>query len=121
LARYVGTMLAAVLVASCAARAEPIFSFAATPGKLPKTVVPINYSIELRPDAESLTLPGVAMIDIEVREPTARLTLNAVDIASDLRRPRGPCAAGDRCVDQGAQMMAARERFGSVALPGHSG
>jgi hypothetical protein len=50
LARYVGTMLAAVLVASCAARAEPIFSFAATPGKLPKTVVPINYSIELRPD-----------------------------------------------------------------------
>ena len=39
-----------------------------------------QYSIELRSDAESLALPGVAAIDIEIREPTARLTLNAVDI-----------------------------------------
>src|SRR5262249_42522319 len=44
-----------------------------------KTVVPINYAIELRPDAESLALPGVVVVDIEVREPTAQLTLNAVD------------------------------------------
>jgi aminopeptidase N len=58
---------------------EPAFSFDATPGKLPKTVVPINYAIELRPDAESLALDGVEVIDIEVRERTARLTLNAVN------------------------------------------
>ena len=77
LARYVGAMLALMLVVSGAVRAEPVFSFDATPGKLPKTVVPINYSIELRPDAESLALPGVEVIDIELREPTARLTLNA--------------------------------------------
>src|SRR4051794_29981420 len=68
-----------VFVVSGAVRAEPVFSFDATPGKLPKTVVPIHYSIELRPDAESLALPGVEVIDIEVREPTARLTLNAVN------------------------------------------
>jgi aminopeptidase N len=74
-------MLAVVLVASGAARAEPIFSFDATPGKLPKVVIPTHYAIELRPDAESLALPGVGVIDIDVREPTARLTLNAVDIA----------------------------------------
>ena len=78
-ARYVGAMLALMFVVSGAVRAEPIFSFDATPGKLPKTVVPINYSIELRPDAGSLALPGVEVIDIEVREPTARLTLNAVN------------------------------------------
>src|SRR3954454_1933255 len=72
-------MLALMIVVSGTARAEPVFSFDATPGKLSKTVVPINYSIELRPDAESLALPGVEVIDIEVREPTARLTLNAVD------------------------------------------
>ena len=121
LARCFAAVLALMLVVSAAVRAEPVFSFDATPGKLSKTVVPINYSIELRPDAENLALPGVEVIDIEVREPTARLTLNAVDIAIDLRRPQGPCAASDRCVDQGAQMMATRERFGSVALPGHSG
>ena len=79
LARYFSAMLAVMLVVSGAARAEPVFSFDATPGKLPKTVVPISYSIELRPDAESLALPGVEVIDIEVREPTARLTLNAVN------------------------------------------
>jgi hypothetical protein len=40
------------------ARREP-----GRPGKLPKTVVPIDYSIELRPDAESLALPGVEVIE----------------------------------------------------------
>ena len=89
LARYVGAMLAVVLVASCAARAEAVFSFDATPGRLPKTVVPINYSIELRPDAESLALPGVAAIDIEIREPTARLTLNAEDVDLSVRADGG--------------------------------
>jgi aminopeptidase N len=39
-------------------QAEPAFSFNATPGEL-KTVVPISYSIELRPDAEGLALFGV--------------------------------------------------------------
>ena len=60
LARYVGAMLAVMFVVSSAVRAEPVFSFDATPGKLPKPVIPINYSIELR-------------------EPTARLTLDAVN------------------------------------------
>ena len=73
LARYVGAMLALMFLISGAACAEPVFSFDTTPGKLPKTVVPISYSIELRPDAESLALPGVEVVDIEVREPTARI------------------------------------------------
>jgi aminopeptidase N len=77
--------LAAVLAATIAlvvpgiVVAEPGFSFDAAPGKLPKTVVPIHYSIELAPDLESLALPGVEVVDIEVREPTARLVLNAIN------------------------------------------
>src|SRR4051812_9256191 len=59
--------------------AEPGFSFDATPGKLPKAVVPIHYAIELVPDLDSLALAGVEVVDIEVREPTARLVLNAVN------------------------------------------
>ena len=78
LARYVGAILALMLVVSGAVRAEPVFSFDAAPGKLPKTVLR-SLSIELRPDAESLALPGVEVIGIEVREPAARLTLNAVN------------------------------------------
>jgi len=61
------------------AAAEPVYSFATTPGKLPKTVVPLNYTIELTPDLDSLALPGLEVVDIEVSEPTARLTLNAVN------------------------------------------
>ena len=55
LARYAGAMLALMFVVT-GVRAEPAFSFEATPGKLPKTVVSIDYSIELRLDAESLAL-----------------------------------------------------------------
>src|SRR5260370_26148146 len=60
--------------------AEPGYSFDTTPGKLPKAVIPLHYAIELTPDLASLQLEGVEAVDIEVREPAARLTLNAVNI-----------------------------------------
>src|SRR5436305_14932954 len=77
--RNLAAVLAAIVAMSGSAAAEPGFSFDATPGKLPKTVVPIHYAIELTPDLESLALPGLEVVDIEVREPTARLVLNAVN------------------------------------------
>ena len=70
-------MLVIALTAVSGAVAEPAFSFDATPGKLPKTVVPIHYAIELKPNLETLALAGSEVVDIEVREPTARLVLNA--------------------------------------------
>ncbi len=66
-----------------AAHAEAAYSFDATPGRLPKTVVPINYAIELAPDLQNLTLAGSEVVDIEVREATTRLVLNAVDMTLD--------------------------------------
>jgi aminopeptidase N len=81
--RYFAAALAisAVLALSISAgaAAEPPYSFDAAPGKLPKTVIPVHYAIELTPDLESLALAGIEVIDIEVREPTARLVLNAVN------------------------------------------
>jgi len=71
-------VLVLLLIVS-AADADAPFSFETAPGKLPKTVIPVHYAIELTPDLESLALPGVETIDIEVREPTARIILNAVD------------------------------------------
>src|SRR4051794_12237369 len=79
--RNLAAVLAAIIVTvsiSVSALAEPGFSFDATPGKLPKTVIPVHYAIELTPDLQSLALPGVEIVDIEVREPTARLVLNAI-------------------------------------------
>lgn len=60
--------------------AEPAFSFGATPGKLPKNVVPIHYALDLAPDLDKLTFSGSEVVDIDVAEPTARLVLNAVDM-----------------------------------------
>src|SRR5216683_1977113 len=82
--RHLAAGLAATVVLalllSGKAVAEPGYSFDTTPGKLPKAVIPLHYAIELTPDLASLRLEGVEAVDIEVREPTSRLTLNAVDM-----------------------------------------
>lgn len=80
--RYTAT-LALMLAMSGAASAEQVFSFDTTPGKLPKNVVPVHYAIDVKPDMASLTLSGVETVDIEVREPTARIVLNAVNTTFD--------------------------------------
>jgi aminopeptidase N len=86
-ARHLAAVLAATLVVILAmphsAVAESGFSFDTTPGKLPKTVVPVHYAIELAPDLKQLTLAGSEVVDIEVREPTARLILNALNMTLD--------------------------------------
>ena len=61
---------------SVAAHAEAPFDFDHTPGKLPKTVVPDTYKIDIVPDLDKLTLTGHETITIDVRQPTARITLN---------------------------------------------
>ena len=42
--------------------------------------MPIHYAIELEPNLESLTLAGAVVVDIEVREPTAQVVVNAVNM-----------------------------------------
>jgi aminopeptidase N len=47
---------------------------------LPRTVIPVHYAIELEPDLQNDRVAGSATIHLEVREPTERLVLNAVDV-----------------------------------------
>ncbi|MBI3707462.1 MAG: M1 family metallopeptidase [Proteobacteria bacterium] len=75
--------LIVALIAGVAAAAEPPYAFATTPGKLPKTVVPTHYAIELRPDLETSDLAGSEVVDVDVLQPTDRLVLNAVNIRFD--------------------------------------
>src|SRR3954451_12703992 len=77
--RRLGAALALMLISAGAAWAEQVFSFDATPGKLPKNVIPLHYAIELKPDMAGLTVAGNETVEIEVREATARIVLNAVD------------------------------------------
>lgn len=79
LLRRLAAAIGLLLATAAGAQAEQTFSFDSTPGKLPKTVVPLSYAIELTPDITSLALPGVETVDIEVRQSTAQLTLNAIN------------------------------------------
>ena len=36
--------------------------------RLPKTVIPLNYDLELEPDLKNFTFKGRAIIDIEVNK-----------------------------------------------------
>src|SRR5262245_6527335 len=90
--RRVAFMLVLVGPVATQAFAEPTFSFDSTPGKLPKSVVPHHYAIELVPDLTQLTVAGNEIVDVELREPTARLTLNAANMA-----------IAEAVVDNGAQ------------------
>jgi aminopeptidase N len=60
---------------------EPLYSFDSTPGKLPKSVVPSRYAIELMPDLQKLVTAGRETIEIDVREAVRQVVLNAADIS----------------------------------------
>lgn len=53
---------------------EPTFS------RLPKTVIPTRYRLFLAPDLKAFTFDGTEVIEINVTEPTERITLNAKEL-----------------------------------------
>ena len=64
------------LIAAGTASAELPFDFARAPGKLPKTLVPDAYRIDLTPDLDKLTLAGKEAVDIRVLQSGPDIVLN---------------------------------------------
>src|SRR5437870_2116465 len=60
--------------------AEKPFSFKDTPGKLPKEVVPTDYSIRIVPNIDALKFNGTETVKLDVRNPVHRLVLNALEM-----------------------------------------
>jgi aminopeptidase N len=60
--------------------AEKPFNFESTPGKLPKHVVPTEYSIRIIPDLEKLTFTGSETVKLNVHSPVGELVLNALEL-----------------------------------------
>ena len=67
-------------LATPAALAESGFDFDHTPGRLPKTVVPELYHIDLITDVQKLTLAGHEVITVTVREPVTSITMNQIGL-----------------------------------------
>jgi len=78
--RYVlaGAALGLTLVGP--AGAEAPFSFNATPGRLPKIVVPTDYVIAVVPDVKRHTLTGTETVTLTVRRPTKTIVFNTRDM-----------------------------------------
>jgi aminopeptidase N len=74
---------AALAVAAFAAHAEAPFKFSATPGKLPKDVVPVQYAAHLIPNLTDNTFLGSETVDVEVLSATSKIMLNVVNIEID--------------------------------------
>ena len=72
--------VAGFLLASAWARADAPFSFDATPGALPKDVVPIEYVVHLVPDAASHRFRGEQRVLLEVRRTTREIRLHALEL-----------------------------------------
>ncbi|HEX4504086.1 MAG TPA: M1 family metallopeptidase, partial [Alphaproteobacteria bacterium] len=81
--RLRAAVLAATFLTAASALAEKPFDFMATPGKLPKTVVPTAYRLDLVTNVDKLTFTGAEEIDINVAKPTDAITLNQNDLAID--------------------------------------
>ena len=48
--------------------------------RLPTTVLPTHYKLLLTPDLKAATFTGDEQIDVEVKEPSKQITLNAIEI-----------------------------------------
>ncbi len=60
--------------------AEKPFNFEETPGKLPKEVVPIEYSVRIVPSIDKFTFTGAETVKLNIRRPVRQLVLNALEL-----------------------------------------
>jgi aminopeptidase N len=60
--------------------AEKPFEFSRTPGKLPKEVVPIEYSVRFVPNVDKFTFTGSEAVKASVHRPVHQLVLNALGL-----------------------------------------
>ena len=60
--------------------AEKPFNFESTPGKLPKQIVPTEYSIRIIPDLEKLTFTGSETVKLNVHAAVREVVLNALEL-----------------------------------------
>src|ERR1700731_2430855 len=90
---------------------EKPFDFASTPGKLPKQVVPIDYSVRIVPDIDKLTFTGAETVKLEVREPVREIVLNVSEIEI------AGASIDDKPIEKSAIKIEKKEELLRLALP----
>jgi aminopeptidase N len=62
------------------------FSFATVPGRLPKNILPVDYTIAISPDAGSRTLRGTESVTLYFKESSASIVFNSLNETLDAVR-----------------------------------
>jgi aminopeptidase N len=91
---------AALLIIWASANAAP-YSFDATPGRLSKDIVPIDYTIDLAPDASTLSIAGHESVVLELRKATAVIQFDSLneklaDVALDGKPVKSTVSDNDK-------------------------
>src|SRR5262245_60511407 len=73
-------LLVLFLVSSLVEAVEKPFNFNETPGKLPKEVIPSEYTIRIVPNLDNFTFAGSENVKLKVRKPVRQLVLNALEL-----------------------------------------
>jgi aminopeptidase N len=81
--RFQAVGATALAIAAIGAHAEAPYAFDKTPGKLPKDVIPIEYSAHLAPNLDANSFTGTETVEIEVLKPTSTIMLNAAALDID--------------------------------------
>src|ERR1700704_1366853 len=91
--------------------AEKPFDFATTPGKLPKEVVPTEYSVRIVPNIDKLTFTGTATVKVDVRAPVREIVLNALELEI------ASASVDDKPLPKSAIKIDKKEELLRLALP----
>src|SRR6266850_392063 len=101
----------AFTIFSASMSAEKPFDFATTPGKLPKEVVPTEYSVRIVPNIDKLTFTGTATVKIDVRAPVREIVLNALELEI------ASASVDDKALPKSAIKIDKKEELLRFALP----
>jgi aminopeptidase N len=79
-------------VAVCARAGAP-FSFDSAPGRLPKNVVPVSYTLDVVPNLDTLTLTGSESVTLQFRTASDTIVFNSLnETLTDVRLDHKPVA-----------------------------
>jgi len=105
----------AVLGFAWPARADAPFRFDATFGRLPKTVVPLDYDIALTPNIEAGTTSGRETVRVRVRTATPTIVLNTLEMTiTSARLSSGEAAS----ISNDPKLQQTTLRFGHAIASG---
>ncbi|MDQ6826932.1 MAG: M1 family metallopeptidase, partial [Candidatus Eremiobacteraeota bacterium] len=91
---FVFALAYALSVLPASVMAAPHFTLDSTPGTLPKTIVPLDYDINIVPDMKSWKFAGNEWVTIKVRKPTNTVVVNALNITISAATLDGVSASG---------------------------